>query len=73
MKRTIDEQNEIIIRSRFGHETRSSVGDTTNLRINEEMLESVRSHRKIYGVTSKIAIIRNYLKTRKFVKTISFA
>ena len=73
MKRTIDEQNEIIIRSRFGHETRSSVGDTTNLRINEEMLESVRSHRKIYGVTSKIAIIRNYLKTRKYVKTISFA
>jgi hypothetical protein len=69
MKRTIDEQNEIIIRSRFGHETRGAVGDTTNLRINEEMLESVRNHRKIYGITSKIAIIRNYLRTKNFVKT----
>ncbi len=70
MKRSIDEQNAIIIQSMFGRETRTQCSETVPLRINEEMLESVRNHRKVNGLTSKIAIIRNYLRTKKFVKTI---
>jgi hypothetical protein len=69
MKRSIDEQNEIIIKSMFGSNLKTANYDNANLRIHEEMLESVRNHRKVNGLTSKITILRNFLKTRKFVKT----
>jgi hypothetical protein len=73
MIRSIDEQNEMIIKSRFGHDVRFQSHDAFNLRINEEMYESVKNHRKVNGLTSKIAIIRNYLRTKKFVKTTMFS
>lgn len=69
MKRSIDEQNEIIIKSMFGSNLRSFSHDNANLRIHQEMLESVINHRKVNGLTSKITILRNFLKTKKFVKT----
>jgi hypothetical protein len=69
MIRSIDEQNEMIIKSRFGQDVRSQSHDTFTFRINEEMYESVKNHRKVNGITSKIAIIRNYIRTKKFVKT----
>lgn len=72
MIRSIDEQNEMIIKSRFGHDVRSQSYDTFNFRINEEMYESVKNHRKVNGITSKISIIRNYIRTKNFVKTIMY-
>ena len=69
MKRSIDEQNEIIIKSMFGINLKTAHHDNANLRIHEEMLESVRNHRSVNGITSKITILRNFLKTKKFVKT----
>lgn len=73
MKRTIDEQNEIIIKSMFGSNLRTLSHENANLRIHEEMMESVRNHRKIHGLTPKFSIFRNFLKTKKFVKTIMCA
>lgn len=68
---SIDEQNEMIIRSRFGGSYVRVLNCDNNLppRLNLELLESVKDHRRINGLTSKIAIIRNYLKTKKYVRT----
>ena len=38
--------------------------------IHEDMLESVRDHRKYFGMVSKISILRQLVKTKQFVKTV---
>lgn len=68
---SIDEQNEMIIRSRFGGSDVRVLNYDNNLppRLNLELVESVKEHRRINGLSSKIAIFRSYLRTRKYVKT----
>lgn len=68
---SIDEQNEMIIRSRFGGSYVRVLNYDNNLppRLNLELVESVKEHRRINGLSSKIAILRSYLRTRKYVKT----
>lgn len=70
-KMSIDEQNDLIIKSRFGGSDVRVMNCDCNLppRLNLALLESVKDHRRINGLTSKIAILRNYLRTRKFVRT----
>lgn len=68
---SIDEQNEMIIRSRFGSVDVRVLNYDSNLppRLNLALVESVKNHRRINGLTSKISILRNYLRTKKFVRT----
>lgn len=68
---SIDEQNELIIKSRFGGSDIRVYNYDNNLppRLNLELVESVKDHRRINGLTSKISILRNYIKTKKFVRT----
>lgn len=68
---SIEEQNEMIIKSRFIGDclTPNNCEGSSLPRLNLELLASVKDHRRINGLTSKIAIIRNYLRTKKFVRT----
>lgn len=69
-KMSIEEQNEMIIRSRFPvdrPETKSEV--KIGKGVNEEFLATVREHRKQFGICSKIQLLRNYLRTRPFIRT----
>ena len=69
---SIDEQNEIIINARFGLNKISleNYEKITEMRLHDEMVENVRNHRRINGITSKFSLLRNFLKTKKYVKTI---
>lgn len=72
MPLSIDEQNEIIIKSRFGLNriTLDHQEKITDVRLHDEMVENVRKHRMINGITSKFSLMRNFLKTKKYVRTI---
>lgn len=67
---SIEEQNEIIIKSRFPSdrpEMRAEI--KTGKGVNEELVAMVREHRKEFGICSKIQLLRNYIRTRPFIKT----
>lgn len=69
-KLSIEEQNEMIIRSRFPSdrpEMRAEI--KIGKGVNEEMVAVIREHRKEFGICSKIQLLRNYLRTRPFIKT----
>lgn len=69
-KLSIEEQNEMIIRSRFPSdrpEMRAEI--KIGKGVNEELVAMVREHRKEFGICSKIQLLRNYLRTRPFIKT----
>lgn len=40
--------------------------------VNEEFLAKVKEHRRVFGLTSKIQLLRSYLRTRPFVRTTLF-
>ena len=68
--KNIEEINNHIIRSQFGFRTETSVSyEIDKPRVNHKLLADVKEHRMINGLTSKFTILRNFLKTRKFVKT----
>ena len=67
---SIEEQNEIIIRSRFPSDRPEMRSDIkTGKGVNEELVAMVREHRKEFGICSKIQLLRNYIRTRHFIKT----
>lgn len=69
-KLSIEEQNEMIIRSRFPSDRPEMKAEIRIGRgVNEEMVAVIREHRKEFGICSKIQLIRNYLRTRPFIKT----
>lgn len=72
-KFTIEELNEMIIKSRFPKDG-PRVNDDVQVGkgINEEFLAKVKEHRRVFGLTSKIQLLRNYLRTRPFIKTTLF-
>ncbi len=72
-KMSIEEQNEMIIRSRFPSdrpETKAEI--RIGKGVNEEFLATVREHRKQHGICSKFQLLRNYLRTRPFIRTTLF-
>ena len=69
-KLSIEEQNEMIIRSRFPSDRPEMKAEIRIGRgVNEEMVAIIREHRKEFGICSKIQLLRNYLRTRPFIKT----
>lgn len=69
-KLSIEEQNEMIIRSRFPSDRPEMKAEIRIGRgVNEEMVAVIREHRKEFGICSKIQLLRNYLRTRPFIKT----
>ena len=69
-KLSIEEQNELIIKSRFPTdrpETRAEV--RVGKGVNEEMVAIIREHRKQFGICTKFQLLRNYLRTRPFIRT----
>lgn len=69
-KLSIEEQNEMIIRSRFPSDRPETKAEIRIGRgVNEEMVAIIREHRKEFGICSKIQLLRNYLRTRPFIKT----
>lgn len=71
MAKTIDELNSMIIKANFVDNRVQQVNDTINSRINEELLIAVQQHRRVNGLISNFSILKNFLKTKMFVKTIS--
>lgn len=72
-KMSIEEQNEMIIRSRFPvdrPETKSEV--KIGKGVNEEFLATIREHRREFGLCTKIQLLRNYIRTRPFIRTTLF-
>jgi hypothetical protein len=72
-KLSIEEQNEIIIRSRFPVDRPNGKSDNRiGTGVNEELVASIREHRKEFGLSTKFQLLRNYLRTRPFIKTTMF-
>jgi hypothetical protein len=72
-KLSIEEQNEIIIRSRFPLGRPAGKSDNRiGTGVNEELVASVKEHRKEFGLSTKFQLLRNYLRTRPFIKTTMF-
>jgi hypothetical protein len=72
-KLSIEEQNEIIIRSRFPVDRPNGKSDNRiGTGVNEELVASIREHRREFGLSTKFQLLRNYLRTRPFIKTTMF-
>lgn len=72
-KLSIEEQNEMIIRSRFPVDRPNGKSDNRiGTGVNEELVASIREHRKEFGLSTKFQLLRNYLRTRPFIKTTMF-
>ena len=69
MRKNIEEMNEQIIRSNTDFNLTKEDYDIAVSKINHQLVEDIKIHRAINGLTSKIRIIRNFLKTKQFVKT----
>lgn len=68
---TIEEQNEMIIRSRFPVDRPITKSDhRIGKGVNQELAASIIEHRKHNGLSSKIQLIRNFVRTRPFIRTI---
>ncbi len=66
----IEEKNRMIIRNRFNEERSSNHHGSSQHRINEELMNSVREHRRIHGIISGISILRQLAQTRKWTRTV---
>jgi hypothetical protein len=72
-KLSIEEQNEMIIRSRFPVDRPNGKSDNRiGTGVNEELVASIREHRREFGLSTKFQLLRNYLRTRPFIKTTMF-
>ena len=69
-KLSIEEQNQMIIRSRFPLE-RPLVKSENSIRsaVNEELVISVKQHRLMNGMCSKIQLLRSFIRTRPYIRT----
>lgn len=70
MSKTIDELNAMIIKANFVDNRTQQVNDSPQPRVNDEMIISVQEHRRIHGLVSNFSIMRNFIKTKMFVKTV---
>lgn len=68
----IEELNRRIISARFPLEEKELKNEQIHSRFNAELAEDVRQHRSINGTITKFQLLRNYLRTRKFIRTVSF-
>lgn len=66
---SIEEQNRMIILSRFPLERPQIPNAAIGKGVNEELATSVREHRKENGISSKYQLLRNFIRTRPYVKT----
>lgn len=72
-KLSIEEMNQLIIRSRFPSDRPEMKSEVEIGRgVNEELVALIREHRKRFGICSKFQLFRSYLKTRPFIKTTFF-
>lgn len=69
MRKNIEEMNEQIIKSKTSFNLTREDYDIAVSKINHQLIEDIKIHRNINGLTSKIRIIRNFLKTKQFVRT----
>ncbi len=69
MRKNIEEMNQEIIRSNFSFNIMKEEYEVAVSKVNPQLIEDVKVHRHINGLTSKFRILRNFLKTKKFVKT----
>lgn len=69
MRKTIEELNEMYIKVNFIDTDRKQVNDVPKRKVNEELLIAVQEHRKVNGITTKFSLLRNFVRTRKFIKT----
>lgn len=61
----------MIIKARFPQDSPEMKTELiTGRGLNDELVASVREHRKTFGICSKFQLLRGFLKTRQFVKTI---
>lgn len=69
-KLSIEEQNEMIIRSRFPLDRPAGKSDNRiGTGVNEELVASIKEHRREFGLSTKFQLLRNFIKTRPFIKT----
>ena len=66
MKKDIEEMNRELIKNRIIPISESNPLSTSH--INEEILNSIISHRRINGITPDFRIKRSLVKTKPFVK-----
>jgi hypothetical protein len=69
MRKNIEEMNQEIIRSNFSFNLIKEEYEVAVSKVNHQLVEDIKVHRNINGLTSKFRILRNFLKTKKFVKT----
>lgn len=72
MMNDIEELNRRIISARFPMDEREMKNEHVHSRFNAELAESVRQHRSMNGVITKFQLLRNYVRTKKFVRTVAF-
>lgn len=70
MANTIDELNAMIIKANFVENRRQQVNDFAHSRINEDLVNAVQEHRRVNGLISNFSIMKNYLRTKFFIRTI---
>jgi hypothetical protein len=66
----IEDLNSFLIKSKSPDLKLTNTYLSSNFHINEDLLKDVINHRKIFGISHKISILKSLVKTKKFVKTI---
>lgn len=73
MKNDIEELNKQIINARFLSDRPETKADVMiGKGLNEELFATIKRHRKEFGICSKIQVLRNYIRTRPFIRTTLF-